>query len=182
MKSTKKLTLSAMIVALGTVFMVLGVILEVFDLTAVALASVLVAFVYIEIGSPYTWLVWLSTTLTTAILYPGSAMWVIYFLLFGIYPILKGYIEKLPRAFWWPIKLAFANIAFILMVLVVERITGIPFINPEEELFGLISGKALYIVTWVLLNLAFVLYDIFIVVMVRYYMEKLRPRFKKILK
>ena len=62
MKQTKKLTLSAMIVALGTVFMKLGSIIEVFDLTAAALASMLVAFVYVEIGSPYTWLVWLATS------------------------------------------------------------------------------------------------------------------------
>ena len=52
MRQTKKLTLSAMIVALGTVSMVLGAVIEVFDLTAVALASALVAFVYIELGSP----------------------------------------------------------------------------------------------------------------------------------
>ncbi len=182
MKSTKKLTLSAMIVALGTVFMVLGAVIEVFDLTAVALASVLVAFVYIELGSPYTWLVWLCTTLTTFLLYQHSPMWIIYFVLFGIYPILKGYIEKLAKIFWWPLKLLFGNAAFIAMLFGIKLITGIPFINPDEPLFGVISGTALYIVTWVLLNLAFILYDYFIAVMVRYYMDKLRPRFRNLLK
>lgn len=170
-----------MIVALGTVFMVLGAVIEVFDLTAVALASVLVAFVYIELGSPYTWLVWLCTTLTTFLLYQHSPMWFIYLVLFGIYPILKGYIEKLPRGFWWPIKIVFANVSFVLMVFGIKLITGIPFINPEEQFFG-IAGKALYIVMWVLLNVAFIAYDFFIVVMVRYYMDKLRPRFRNLLK
>lgn len=181
MKQTKKLTISAMIVALGTVFMVLGAVIEVFDLTAVALASVLVAFVYIELGSPYTWLVWLCTTLTTFLLYQHSAMWFIYLVLFGIYPILKGYIEKLPRFSWWPIKLLFGNAAFVLMIFGIKLITGLPFIDPNEKMFG-ITGTALYIVTWVLLNVAFIAYDFFISVMVRYYMEKLRSRFKKILK
>ena len=181
MKQTKKLTLSAMIVALGTVFMVLGAVIEVFDLTAVALASVLVAFVYIELGSPYTWLVWLCTTLTTFLLYQHSPMWLIYFVLFGIYPILKGYIERLPRLFWWPIKIVFGNVAFLAMLFGVKLITGLPFIDPNESLFG-ITGRALYIATWILINIAFVAYDFFIAVMVRYYMEKLRPRFRKILK
>ena len=181
MKNTKKLTLSAMIVALGTVFMVLGAVIEVFDLTAVALASVLVAFVYLELGSPYTWLVWICTTLTTFLLYQHSPMWFIYLVLFGIYPILKGYIEKLPRLFWWPIKIVFGNIAFVLMVYGIKLITGLPFIDADETVFG-ISGKALYIVTWVMLNVAFVLYDFFIAVMVRYYLDKLRPKFKNILK
>jgi hypothetical protein len=181
MKQTKKLTISAMIVALGTVFMVLGAVIEVFDLTAVALSSVLVAFVYIELGSPYTWLVWLCTTLCTFLFYQHSPMWFIYLVLFGIYPILKGYIEKLPKMFWWPIKLVFGNVAFVLMLFGIKLITGLPFIDPNEPLFG-IKGGALYIVTWVLLNVAFVAYDFFLVVMVRYYLEKLRHKFKKILK
>ncbi len=181
MKETKKLTVSAMVVALGTVFMVLGAVIEVFDLTAVALASVLVAFVYIELGSPYTWLVWICTTLATFLLYQHSAMWFIYLVLFGIYPILKGYIEKLPRPLWWLIKLVFGNCAFVAMLFGVQLITGLPFIDAEESLFG-ITGRAIYILTWILLNLAFVAYDFFITVMVRFYMERLRPKFKKILK
>ncbi len=181
MKQTKKLTLSAMIVALGTVFMVIGAVVEVFDLTAVALASALVAFVYIELGSPYTWLVWICTTLTTFIFYQHSPMWFIYLVLFGVFPILKGYIEKLPRVFWWPIKLVFGNCAFVLMLFGIKLITGLPFINPDEAIFG-ITGRALYVVTWILLNVAFVAYDFFITVMVRYYLEKLRVKFRKILK
>ena len=181
MKETKKLTLSAMIVALGTVFMVLGAVIEVFDLTAVALTSVLVAFVYIELGSPYTWLVWICTTLTTFICYQHSPMWFIYLVLFGIYPILKGYIERLPRILWWPIKLVFGNVAFVAMLFGIKLITGLPFISADESFLG-ITGRAVYILTWVMLNVAFVLYDIFVTVMVRFYVVKLRSKFKNILK
>lgn len=180
MKQTKKLTLSAMIVALGTVFMKLGSIIEVFDLTAAALASMLVAFVYVEIGSPYTWLVWLATSFLTFILPPTASVGVMYLLLFGIYPILKGYIEKLPKIFWWPIKIVFGNISLALMVLMLQMM-GMPFVNAGDTLFG-ITGKYLYLITWILFNIAMVLYDFFIVVMVRYYLEKLRPRFKNLLK
>ena len=181
MKQTKKLTLSAMIVALGTVFMVIGAVIEVFDLTAVALASVLVAFVYIEIGSPYTWLVWLCTALATFLFYQHSPMWLIYLVLFGIYPILKGYIEKLPRIIWWPIKMVFGNAAFVVMVYGIKIITGMPFVAPDESFFG-ITGIYLYIIVWVLLNVAFIAYDFFLDKMVRYYIEKLRPRFRNLLK
>ena len=181
MKQTKKLTLSAMIVALGTVFMVLGAVIEVFDLTAVALASVLVAFVYIEIGSPYTWLVWLCTTLCTFLFYQHSPMWFIYLVLFGIYPILKGYIERLPRIFWWPVKILFGNAAFIAMFFGVSLITGLPFIDVEETFFG-ITGEVLYAITLVMANLAMVAYDFFLGVMVRFYFDRVRPKFRKILR
>ncbi len=180
MKQTKKLTLSASIVALGTLFMVLGGVIEVLDLTAVALASVLVAFVYIEIGSPYTWMVWLCTSLLTFVFYSGSTMWFTYLVLFGIYPILKGYIEKLPRRTWFIVKLIFANISFVLMAGGLTLLTGM-FIDANESFFG-ITGTAIYILTWVLLNVAFIAYDFFLNVMVVFYMEKIRPKFKNLLK
>lgn len=180
MKKTKKITLSAMLVALGTMFMVLGAVIEVMDLTAVAFASLLVVFAYIELGSPYTYLVWLCTTLATFLLYPGSLMWLMYLLIFGIYPILKGYIERAPRTLWWLVKLVFANITFTLLVLGTEFIIGVSFFE-SETLFGLppIVVKA---VLWVMMNIMFVLYDVFITVMIRYYFAKLRDRFKSLLK
>ena len=181
MKQTKKLTISAMVVALGTASMLLGAVIELFDLTAVAIASVLIAFVYLEIGSPYTWLVWLCTTLCTFLFYQHSPMWFIYLILFGIYPILKGYIERLPRAFWWPIKIVFGNLAFLLMFFGVSLITGLPFIDTEESFFG-ITGKTIYIVAIILVNAAMVAYDFFLNVMVRFYMERVRPKIRNLLK
>ena len=181
MTQTKKLTISAMIVALGTVFMIIGAVVEVLDITAVALAAVLVSFIYIELGSPYTWLVWICTTLTTFLLYQHSAMWFIYFILFGLFPILKGYIERLPRPFWFLLKIVFGNIASVILFFGIKVVTGIPFVDPNDTIFG-ITGKSLYILTWVLFNVAGIVFDLYLTVMVRYYLDKLRPRFKKILK
>ena len=181
MRQTKKITLSAILVALGVAFMALGAVLDVLDLSVCALASLLVVFVYLEIGSPYTWLVWLCTTLTTFLFYQHSPMWFIYLVLFGVFPILKGYIERLPRVLWLLIKLVYGNIAFVLMLFGIQLITGLPFIDPTETFFG-IEGTALYIVTWILFNAALIAFDFFLTVMVRYYMLKLRPRFRKILR
>ena len=47
MNNTKKLAISAVLVALGTVFMVLGAVIEVMDLTVCAIASLIVVFIYI---------------------------------------------------------------------------------------------------------------------------------------
>lgn len=174
MRKTKKITLSAMIVALSTVFMVLGAVFEVLDLSVCALASMLVCFVYIEIGSPYTWLVWLCTTLTTFVCFPGSVVWIEYFLIFGIYPILKAYIERLPRKFWLIIKLMFINAIIWLLMFAVEYILGIPFFAVDE----IWLKAAIYL----LMNVAFIAYDLFITVLVRFYFEKLRHRFKNLLK
>ena len=174
MRKTKKITLSAMVVALGTLFLVLGGFIDVLDLSASAIASVLVAFVYIEIGSPYTWLVWLGTTLASFICFSGSVLWLEYFLIFGIYPILKAYIERTPRKFWLILKLIFINAMLWLIFLGFELIfkTSVFIVDKTWMKIGI----------YLIMNVAFIAYDLFVTVMVRFYLERLRPRFKHLLK
>ena len=161
-------------VALGTVFMVLGAVFEVLDMTVCATASMLVVFVYLEIGSYYPWLVWICTTIATALLYPGSIIWAEYMLVFGIYPLLKAYIERLPKWSWLIVKLVYINAVVWGMFAISELLLGIPFFGEE--------GKIMAIVTYILMNVAFVMFDLFITVMVRFYMNKIRPRISKLLK
>ena len=174
MSQTKKVTLSAMMVALSTAIMLLGAVVEVFDLSVCAIASLLVVFIYLEVGSYYPWLVWICTTLATALIYPGSAIWVEYALIFGLYPLIKAYIERLPRWSWLIVKLIYINAVIWGIFCVCEFLLGIPFF---EE-----GGQIITVITYVLSNIAFVAYDFFIMVMVRFYFDKLRPRFKKFLK
>ena len=161
-------------VALSTAIMLLGAVIEVLDLSVCAIASLLVVFIYLEIGSYYPWLVWICTTLATALIYPGSAIWVEYALIFGLYPLIKAYIERLPRWSWLIVKLVYINAVIWGIFCVCELLLGIPFFDE--------GGTVMIIITYVLSNIAFVAYDFFIMVMVRFYFEKLRPRFKKFLK
>ncbi|MBQ8371446.1 MAG: hypothetical protein IJX38_00700 [Clostridia bacterium] len=181
MKTTKKLTLSAMMVAIGAAFMAIGAFVQVLDLSAVALSSLLMVFVYIEIGHPYTWLVWLATAGVSFLISSGSTMWMVYLLVFGLYPIIKGYIEKLPRVFWLLLKLVYVNAMITLVYFGCLFILSVPMFGEVESIFG-IPPIVIYILLWALLNVAFVAYDVFIVVMTRFYLDKLRPRFRKFLK
>ena len=168
MKDTKKITLSAMLTALGVVIMLLGAVIEMLDLTVGAIASLIVVFVFVEIGKPYHWLVWLCTSLITALIYPGSALWIEYFLIFGIYPILKAYIERLPKWSWWPVKLVYINAMVGMLALAMEKLLGIPFFEDE--------GVWMRVLFWALLNVAFVMYDIFLRTLLRVYFVKYRER------
>ena len=174
MRETKKLAISAMLVALGTVFMSVGAMLEVADLTACAIASLLVVFVYIELGSPYTWLVWLATSLATAIMFFGSPVWSEYFLVFGIYPLMKAYIERLPKALWWPLKLLFINAVLWTILLLIEGVLGIPVLGADSDIMK--------IIIYLTANIAFIVYDLYIVAMTRVYVFKFRKRFERFLK
>ena len=174
MTKTKKLTLSAMMVALGTAFMVVGAMIETLDLTVCALASMLVVFIYLELGSYYPWLVWICTSIATALFFPGSIIWAEYLLVFGIYPLVKSYIERLPRWSWIIVKLVYINLVIGAIFCICELLLGIPFFGEE--------GTVMKVVVYVLMNVAFIAYDLFITVVVRFYFDKLRPRFKKFLK
>ena len=174
MRTTKKITVSAMLVALGAVLLTVGALWDLVDLTAAAVASLLVAFVYVELGSPYTWLTWLATSLICFIIFPARIVWVEYFLIFGIFPIIKAYIERLPRALWLIVKLVYINAVITLLFFAVEFIVGTPFFTSANKWIN--AGL------WLLMNVAFVVYDMFISVMVRLYLTKYRHRFRRFLK
>ncbi len=174
MRTTKKITVSSMVVALGAIFLILGSYISTVDLIFEVVASMLAVFVYIEIGSPYTWLVWLATTLTVAFLPNGISVAGMYLLVFGIYPILKAYIERTPRVLWWPIKLVYINVIVVILAVAVRIVTGASMFTSEL----VIVNAAL----WLLINVAFVAYDMFITVAVRLYMLKYRKIFAKFLK
>ena len=174
MRATKKLTLSAMLVALGTVLMVVGGYVEVLDLTVCALVSLLVAFACVEIGSPYTWLIWLATALATFLIPTGKSLWLLYLLIFGIYPILKGLIERLSRPLWYVMKLLFINAVLVALTFAYELIFGVPLVP--------IENKMIVIGVYLVMNVAFIAYDMFITVMMRVYFLRFRNRIKNLLK
>lgn len=187
MRSTKKVTLSAMMCALSVVVLALGAVFEALDLTAAALASICIAFVCIEVGVPYNFIAWLCTTLLSFLFFPQSMLWIEYLLLFGLYPILKGYIERLPRLIWWPIKIFVYNLCLFLMAEGMSFILGVDFFGIGGNWANIFSmGSAIWwespLILLIVANIAFVAYDIFLTMVVRVYLLKYRPRLQKYLK
>ncbi len=174
MRNTKKITMSSILVALGVVILALGAVIELVDLTVCAIASLIVVFIYLEIGSPYTWLTWLCTSLIAFLVFPGSMIWMNYLIVFGVYPILKAYIEKAPRALWLIIKLVYINAVITALFFLVELVFGIPLFEDGRLWFRAIL--------WVLINVAFIAYDMFLTVSVKLYYAKIRQKFIRFLK
>lgn len=187
MRSTKKVTLSAMMCALSVVMLALGAVFEALDLTAAALASICIAFICFEVGAPYSFIAWLCTTLLSFLFFPQSLLWIEYLLLFGLYPILKGYIERLPRLFWWPIKLPLYNLCLFLMAEGMSFILGVDFFGINGNWKNIFSMNAAMLwesplILLIVANIAFVAYDLFLTMAMRVYVLKYRPRLQKYLK
>lgn len=186
MKSTKKLALSAIMAAMSVVFISLGELTGVAELAIAAFCSLIVVFIHAEVGSPYQYLLWITVSALMALLFFGGFRWITYFLIFGIYPIIRHYITRLPIFLGWVAKLVYFNIALIILIFVSELITGVPLfslgdINIEGESRELIENM-IKLGLYLLCNAAFVIYDIFLKVMIRFYFERLRARFVRFLK
>ncbi len=174
MRQTKKITLSAIMAALSVVLIALGALLSVAELAIAAFCSLIVVFIHVEVGTPYQFLTWIVVSLLTALMFPSSFGYITYFLIFGIYPIIRHYIEKLPAVFAWIIKLVYFNAALVLLMIFSELVFGIPLFVTDEPLIK--AGLYLLCIG------AFVVYDFFLKVMIRAYFEKYRARFARFLK
>ena len=173
MRATKKLTVSAMATAIGTALMAVGAVWDLVDLSLAALASLLIVVILIEVGGPFPWLVWLSTSLLTFICFMGSPIWLMYFV-FGLFPILKYFIEKLKRPFWIILKLLYVSTSIIALVYLVDRIFKIPLFDTDS--FFMKAACFLLFVA------AFMAYDRLLTSTARLYTVKIRPRLKNLFK
>lgn len=163
-RKTATLTLSAALVALGVVLLLLGGVLEVLELTAVALASVLVFFAHRELPFPSAWLIFAATATLSLLLVPNRTAALLYLIFGGWYPIVRHYIECLPRPLAWVLKLVAFNAAATAVLVGSYLLFGLP---PE--------GALIYALVYALGNLAFVFYDIVLGRSVFFYTLRLRP-------
>ena len=179
-QKTKKMTISALMAAMGVALLFIGALIETLDLSMAALASFFCIFAVIEMGGAYPWLIYSVTGVLSIILMPYSMGGWFYILFFGYYPILKEKIEKLKMPIAWLIKIALLNVALVICI----TLASIVFYggNMLETLFTMFGaeGWGMYAVIGicVLVNIVFVIYDIALTRLITFYFVKLRHRFK----
>lgn len=169
-KQTKYLTVSAMLCALGVILLSLGSLIEVLDMTAAVLASLLCVYAVIEMGRAYPWLIWLVTSALSLLLLPQKTPALFYALLAGFYPILKEKLEKLSRPIAWLLKLAVLHLSLVAIVL------GLWVFFPASLDMG--GTKWMLIALYIASVACFVLYDIALSRVITFYLFKLRNRFR----
>lgn len=164
-----RLTVCAMLCALGVVLLLLGSFVEVIDISMAVIASLLCVFAVIEYGGSAPWLVFAVTAILSLLLLPNKTPAVMYAFFFGYYPILKEKLEKLQKVLSWTLKIVIFNIALVLVFLAV-RFVLMPTVS-VEPLWLLIPLIALA-------EAVFVLYDIAMTRLITFYIVRLRERFK----
>ncbi len=156
-----------MLSALGVVVLYLGSVIEVLDLTTVAVASMMIFFAVLEMGNPFPYLIYFVTSILSMLLLPSKFGAVFYLLFGGIYPILKSFMERLPRLLAWILKFVYFN---AVMTLVIAASLYLFHVEDTDVGFNL----AFY----GLGNATFFLYDIASTRLITLYLYKLRKRLR----
>lgn len=163
MKKTRKIAIAAILSALSVVILLLGSIITVLDMTAVALASLLIMLAVIEIGGAYPYLIWLVSGVLSLLLLPDKFGAVLYFAFGGIYPIFKAMFERLHYIVTWVLKFSCFNVMLIIMIIVIKFVLGLPD-----------TGLGFTLPVFALCNFTFFVYDIATTQLVTLYLVKFR--------
>lgn len=166
-KHTLRLTLSAMLAALGVAVLALGSLFDVLDLSVAAIASFFCVYAVLELRGPYPWMIWAVTATLSLLLLPQKTA-ALFYLFLGHYPMLKALLERLPRAISWVVKLVWLHLSGALIFLAVRFV-----FLPETPL----DSRPWY---WVLLYVGavagFVLFDIALTRIIIFYLARLQKR------
>ncbi len=169
--ATKRLSVCAVLSALGVTLSWLGSLVGVLDLCTPLLTALLLVPIVIEYGKGYPWGVWLVTTVLSLLLVPNKSPAAVY-LVFGYYPILKAYLERLRPL---PCKLLKQ-----LLFLAVDAVLlyGSHFIIGVEESLPPWYSAVLAVGGYLVLNLT----DLALTRLISAYIFKYRPKFAKLMK
>ena len=168
MKNTKKLAFSAIMSSLAVVFLYIGALFDVLDLSVAALASLCVLWVMVEFGTRWALSVYAVTSVLALLLLPVKLPAVLFAGFFGYYPAAKAVFErKLHGVLQWLAKLLLLNLSVGVMILLMR------YVMTEALWFE--------ILLLVLCNIVFLVYDFalsrLLVAYVRVWRKKLRIKF-----
>ena len=169
--SIKQLTVCAMLTALGVIFLGIGALLEVLDISMAVFASICVIIALIEYGKGAPWMVYGAISILSLLLIPNKLPSIFFSLFFGFYPILKEKLERKPKIVCWVLKELIFNIclAVIIALYMILFFQGISIAIPLPWLIA---------IAVILCEIVFVIYDIALTRIITFYVLKLRHRFK----
>ncbi len=182
-QKTKRLTVSALLCALGVVMLCMGRLFDgSLDLSMAALASLITVWAAEELGGSYPWLIWLVSALLALLLMPfNTAAWE-YLLFAGVYPMLRVLLERVPVILRYAIKIVLFNGVIALGVLILWRLLFPAAQSYPAALGAFLGGQGAHwgysLAVFITANGAFVLYDFVIGRFITAYRASLRKRFK----
>jgi len=169
-KGTGRLALSAMFTALSLVLLYGASVIPSGQLGLVAVAGLFPAAAVVSGGSTAGFLCYAATGLLALVLVPDKNTAVLYLLFFGLYPLIKYYIEKIKNLpLEWLCKLVLCNAALALFWMFIRALL-------LSELPAVFSTLWLF---WLAGNASFILYDLGFSKLVGFYFVRIHRAISK---
>lgn len=160
----KELTLDAILIALTIIILFLNNIMPISTLTFLTIASLLVPIAIIRGSVKGSFLVYIASSILGFLLLPKDIV-LLYFIFFGIYGIIKHYIEKLNKFYLEIIlKLLFFNLILFIAYFFLNE-----FININQSnipIYGLL----------LIGQIAFLIYDYALTILISWYFNQIHKR------
>lgn len=166
----KRVTFSAIGIALTVIFLYAASVLSTGKLAALALSSLLCGVCICQYGIRYGMAVYIGSSILSLLLIPNRMFTIIYVLLIGYYPVIKLLIERLNKIWLeWVLKVLFFNIIlfFLYMIFTIFFMPGLD---------SAIVTLALKYAGWIVVGMevVFVLYDLAFSYMIGYFNQFVR--------
>lgn len=162
---SKKIAYGGILLALNTILLLLINVIPINTLFIMGVASLIISIVIMEWGPKSGVIFYIGTVILSFIVMTNKAQWVAYILTFGVYGLVKYFIEQDRQIYIeYILKLIFANIMIFILYLILKSFIQIP-IN---------------IILVLAFEVVFLIYDYVYTSFIGYYNEKLKKLIKNI--
>ena len=177
MKKSIQAALCGLAAALCVTFMFLGGIFYIFAYTVPILLGLVTVMIKKTFGNASAVSVYIAVSILSLMLVPEKETVMMYVLLFGYYPIIKFYLDRVkPKIISLFFKLITFNTAVAIIELICVYVFGIPFFEDGD------FSKAMLIIFAAAMNTIFIIYEYLLKYFVLLYERKIEKRLKNILR
>lgn len=179
--SAKKIALSAILSALGVVFLLIGSFIDVLDLSSAAIAGFVLVVAVIELQGYYPVMMYFTISILSILVLPNKYPAIFFIFFGGFYPIFKAYAERFHYVISWIVKFSMFNTFLAFMIFAVNLLIEKGFLPPfndlelgNDTLFMFNPFGNFKIIFFVIANFVFLLYDIAMTRIINLYIIKIR--------
>lgn len=173
----KDISLGGILVSLTSIILYSASILPISTLTILTIASAIIPVCIIRSNVKTSIFVYISSSLIAFFLVPIN-IGLLYFIFFGVYGIIKYFIERMRKEnIEIILKLLFFNIAFLIGFIIMQNILGINIVAGLETLVSKFvdtsTSLIASIVLWIVAQPIFLIYDYAMTMIITFYLERI---------
>lgn len=166
MSKTKKLAVCSILLAGVILALYLASAFPVMSLTFTAIASIITCVSIVECGVFYSAILFAAATALGFLTVPDKSCVIMYAFLFGAYPFIKHFSEKIKyRILSWTVKILCVNALLFFLYFAFRTV-----------LLGFVPGDFILIFAYLIFNFVFITFDLCITRLKAFYMWRVHRR------